>query len=132
MLKMAKLSWILAATSACLLLAATTAADRAAEDTLGIDAQNAPQSPPMLVGEWVPKDPQQIDFASLPRVTSQHAVVSDVRGLHGVNQHAYKLSQDSVFPLRKSASITRMLSTASSMGVGTAVSSRIARVNKAA
>lgn len=43
----------------------------------------------MLAGDWVPADPQRIDFASLPRVPSQLVVVSDVRAVKGVNQHNY-------------------------------------------
>jgi hypothetical protein len=48
-----------------------------------------PQSPLMLGGTWVPNDPRTIDFAALPHVPSQHAVVSDVRAENGVNQHNY-------------------------------------------
>jgi hypothetical protein len=51
--------------------------------------EHNPQSPCMLVGDWVPDDPREIGFASLPRVPSQHAVVSDVRAAKGVNQHNY-------------------------------------------
>ncbi|MCB1077907.1 MAG: hypothetical protein KDM64_08790, partial [Verrucomicrobiae bacterium] len=43
----------------------------------------------MLAGDWVPDDPHQIDYAKLPRVPSEHAVVSDVRSEKGVNQHNY-------------------------------------------
>ncbi len=54
----------------------------------------------MLAGAWVPEDSKRIDFENLPRVPSQHAVVSDVHasggsatGLDkkkgGVNQHNY-------------------------------------------
>lgn len=43
----------------------------------------------MLVGSWVPGDPHRIDFAHLPPVASEHAVVSDVHASHGVNQHNY-------------------------------------------
>lgn len=43
----------------------------------------------MLAGDWVPGDPSRIDFAALPRVPSEHVVVSDVRASDGVNQHAY-------------------------------------------
>ena len=50
---------------------------------------NDPNSPKMLAGDWVPADPQRIDFARLPRVPSQHVVVSDVRAAKGVNQHNY-------------------------------------------
>lgn len=48
-----------------------------------------PGSPRMLVGEWVPENSHRIDFATLPRVPSQHVVVSDVRVDKGVNQHNY-------------------------------------------
>lgn len=48
-----------------------------------------PRSPRMLAGAWVPDDPHTIDFDRLRRVRSRHAVVSDVRASHGVNQHNY-------------------------------------------
>lgn len=59
-----------------------------------------PGSALMLSGAWVPANSQQIDFDQLPRVPSQHAVVSDVsapdtvpsalnKGKGGVNQHNY-------------------------------------------
>lgn len=48
-----------------------------------------PNSPLMLAGEWVPEDPHQIDFFRLPRIPSEHVVVSDVRNINGVNQHNY-------------------------------------------
>ena len=46
---------------------------------------------PMLEGDWVPRDTHQIDCRKLPRVPSQHAVISDVRDRDGrwVHQHAY-------------------------------------------
>ncbi len=47
------------------------------------------QSPLMLDGAWVPQDPRKIDFARLPRLKSEHTVVSDVRASNGVNQHNY-------------------------------------------
>ena len=43
----------------------------------------------MLAGDWVPADPQQIDFDALPRLPSEHASVSDVVATGGVNQHNY-------------------------------------------
>ncbi len=45
----------------------------------------------MLAGDWVPANPREIDFNALPRILSQHAVVSDVLGAggHRVNQHNY-------------------------------------------
>lgn len=59
-----------------------------------------PASMVMLAGAWVPDNVQRIDFESLPRVPSQHAVVNSVRApgsslqvldhQHGgVNQHNY-------------------------------------------
>ena len=48
-----------------------------------------PGSRLMLAGPWVPADPHTIDFANLPRVPVQHAIVSDVRAQKGVNQHNY-------------------------------------------
>jgi len=60
----------------------------------------APPAPPMLSGGWVPADPRLIDFAGLPHIASDHAIVSDVRAgdgdpsrinktQGGVNQHNY-------------------------------------------
>ena len=54
----------------------------------------------MLAGAWVPDDPKRIDFDKLPRVASEHAVISEVRAAGssplildhqngGVNQHNY-------------------------------------------
>ena len=43
----------------------------------------------MLSGDWVPDETHSIDFARLPRVPSEHVVVSDVREAGGVNQHNY-------------------------------------------
>ncbi len=48
-----------------------------------------PASPIMLAGDWVPSDHHQIDYLKLPRVRSQHVIVSDVRKSNGVNQHNY-------------------------------------------
>ncbi len=48
-----------------------------------------PESPLMLQGAWVPDDPHNIDFDALPRIPSEHSVVSDVRSVEGVNQHNY-------------------------------------------
>lgn len=64
-----------------------------------------PESSLMLDGNWVPKNTHQIGFDRLPRVASEHAVVSDVRaknspqsGLNkesgGVNQHNYLVFHD--------------------------------------
>jgi hypothetical protein len=41
--------------------------------------QHTPESPVMLSGPWLPENPHQLDFASLPKVPSERAVVSDVR-----------------------------------------------------
>ncbi len=43
----------------------------------------------MLAGEWVPPDTHQIDYQKLPKIPSQHAVISDVQEARGVNQHNY-------------------------------------------
>ena len=51
--------------------------------------ENNPQSPVMLKGAWVPDNPHDIDFNLLPRIKSQHVVVSDVNAVDGVNQHNY-------------------------------------------
>src|SRR5690554_4028423 len=53
----------------------------------------------MLVGEWVPDNPHNIDFDNLPLVPSQHAIVNDVRGAGGtrVNQHNYLVHYDGRF-----------------------------------
>ncbi len=67
-----------------------------------------PASPRMLAGSWVPEDAHRIDFDRLPRVPSQHAVVSDVHAAEasplsldkkggGVNQHNYLAHHDGKF-----------------------------------
>lgn len=56
-----------------------------------------PSSPLMLSGPWVPGDTHQIDFANLPKVTCEHAVVSDVGAAKGVNQHNYLTHFDGQF-----------------------------------
>ncbi len=59
-----------------------------------------PESPIMLSGNWVPDNPAKIDFFNLPRIPSQHIVISNVSAkgitdyvvdkVHGgVNQHNY-------------------------------------------
>ena len=70
-----------------LLLGAALAAACAGAVRAAVD----PASPVMLAGPWVPSNPQAIDFAALPRITSQHATVSDVLAANGhrVNQHNY-------------------------------------------
>lgn len=63
------------------------------------DPKTNPRSPLMLAGDWVPADPHTIDFDALPRIPSQHAVVSDVMaaGGHRVNQHNYLVHHDGRF-----------------------------------
>lgn len=56
-----------------------------------------PASPVMLAGDWVPRDPHQIDFDNLPRVPVRHVVVSDARARKGVNQHNYLIHHDGQF-----------------------------------
>jgi len=68
---------------------------------LAAPARAAASAPPlMLSGAWVPDDSHRLDFDKLPRVPSQHAVVSDVHASGssptsldkqkgGVNQHNY-------------------------------------------
>jgi hypothetical protein len=50
---------------------------------------NNPASRVMLAGPWVPAHPHTLDFARLPRLPVEHAIVSDVRPQKGVNQHNY-------------------------------------------
>lgn len=56
-----------------------------------------PNASLMLQGPWVPDDTHTIDFDNLPKIPSQHAVVSDVRAANGVNQHNYMLHYDGKF-----------------------------------
>jgi hypothetical protein len=51
----------------------------------------------MLSGPWLPDDPRQLDFDRLPRVPSQHVVISDARAEKGVNQHNYLAQHDGQF-----------------------------------
>ena len=55
------------------LLLAPLASPKAAEPA------RDPASPVMLSGAWLPENPHQLDFSSLPKVPSEHAVISDVR-----------------------------------------------------
>lgn len=48
-----------------------------------------PTSPLMLRGTWVPGDSHNIDFNNLPKIDSEHVIVSDVSKIEGVNQHNY-------------------------------------------
>ena len=65
-----------------------------------IHHERNPAASPMLTGSWVPSDPQMIDFDALPRIPSDHVIISDVRApggdptkveksKGGVNQHNY-------------------------------------------
>lgn len=56
-----------------------------------------PQSSLMLQGSWVPEDPHRIDFHALPRIQSEHVVVSDAQSRDGVNQHNYLVHHDGKF-----------------------------------
>jgi len=58
------------------------------------DPVDNPGSPLMLQGSWVPNDTHAIEFENLPRIPSEHAVVSDVRAEGGVNQHNYLVHYD--------------------------------------
>jgi hypothetical protein len=82
--------------SLCLLIISSCpfATVQAAE---GPHAKDNPQSPLMLAGDWVPAATHDINFAKLPRVPSQHVIVSDVRKTDGVNQHNYLIHHDGKF-----------------------------------
>ncbi len=71
-------------------------------------AASDPASPVMLSGPWVPEKTHEIDFASLPRVPSEHVIISDARAktndptkldkkTGGVNQHNYLAHHDGQF-----------------------------------
>ena len=62
----------------------------------------------MLAGPWVPENTHDIDFAALPKVPSEHVIISDVRAKAndptkldkksgGVNQHNYLVHHDGRF-----------------------------------
>lgn len=55
------------------------------------DPVDNPTSTKMLAAEGLPDDPAKIDFKALPRLKSEHAILSDVRDRAGtwVHQHAY-------------------------------------------
>jgi len=68
----------------------------------------AADSPVMLSGHWLPEYSHDLDFAALPRVPSEHVVISDVRAAGadptklnkkagGVNQHNYLARHDGQF-----------------------------------
>ncbi|XOV91027.1 MAG: exo-alpha-sialidase [Bacteroidota bacterium] len=52
------------------------------------DPSDNPESPLMLMGDWF-YNSHDIDFAQLPRIPSEHVVISDVQAADGVNQHNY-------------------------------------------
>lgn len=65
-------------------------------------------SPIMLSGAWLPDNPHQLDFAALPKLPSEHVVISDVRSpasdtssvdkkAGGVNQHNYLAHHEGQF-----------------------------------
>ncbi|WP_372717456.1 exo-alpha-sialidase, partial [Novipirellula sp.] len=61
------------------------------------DPVTAADSTRMLVGNSIPIDTHQIDHTKLPRVPSDHTIVSDVRDEHGVNQHNYLVHHNGKF-----------------------------------
>ena len=63
------------------------------------DPVDNPGSELMLSGQWVPDDPHDIDFFGLPRIPSEHSIVSDVRYAWGrkINQHNYLIHYDGLF-----------------------------------
>ncbi len=71
--------------------------------TAGLRAADAGKAEPaaavMLAGDWLPEDPHQIDYAKLPRVPAEHAIISDVRDRDGrrVHQHAYLAHHGGLF-----------------------------------
>lgn len=64
------------------------------------DSSAINEEAPMLIGDWVPGDPHQIDFDNLPRLgKSDHVIVHDVRDQDGrrVNQHNYLIHHNGQF-----------------------------------
>lgn len=80
---------------AFLFLLATAGASNAAEGYP--HPKDNPESPLMLQGPWVPENTHDINFDTLPRIPSQHAVVNDARPYDGVNQHNYMIHFDGKF-----------------------------------
>jgi hypothetical protein len=85
---------------AATVLFSATLARAAQPDSAPPHPVNNPSSPTMLQGAWLPDDPYRLDFQALPKVPSQHVLVSDVRAKGsdtgvldkksgGVNQHNY-------------------------------------------
>ncbi len=60
------------------------------------DATTNPESPLMLSGDWF-EHPHKIDFDQLPKIPSQHVVISDVQEADGVNQHNYLIHHNGRF-----------------------------------
>ena len=58
-----------------------------------------PMSPVMLTGEWVPDNSHDINSFKLPKIPSEHAVISDVRYAWGrkTNQHNYLVFYDGYY-----------------------------------
>ena len=74
----------------------------------GVVAFATDSSPIMVSGPWLPENPLQLDFAALPKVRSEHVIISDVRAKGGdptkldkksggVNQHNYLVHHDGQF-----------------------------------
>ncbi len=63
------------------------------------DPVTNPESTIMLAGEWMPENSHDINFSNLPRISSQHSVISDVRYAWGTktNQHNYLAYHDGLF-----------------------------------
>ncbi|MCC5932332.1 MAG: exo-alpha-sialidase [Cyclobacteriaceae bacterium] len=63
------------------------------------DPVKNPSSSLMLAGDWVPENSHDIDFFALPKVPSEHTIVSDVRYAWGrkTNQHNYLVHFDGRF-----------------------------------
>jgi hypothetical protein len=94
--------------TAILTAVALTASAAMAEDPNLPHPATNPDSPIMLSGAWLPEDPHRLDFNALPRVRSEHAVISEVRAkgsspkhldhkAGGVNQHNYLAFHDGQF-----------------------------------
>lgn len=86
--------WYFGILSAIFIVVISSCTPKTKEDPIPVDFPhpvNNPDSPLMLVGDWVPENTHEINFDSLPRVPSQHAILSDVRDAGGtrVNQHNY-------------------------------------------
>lgn len=75
---------------------------------VALQAAPEPESAVMLSGPWLPENPHNLDFGSLPRVPSEHVIISDVRvkagdptklnkQAGGVNQHNYLTHHDGQF-----------------------------------